>query len=367
MIQTDAQTHAPRATTRLGYRRELDGVRGSAILLVFALHLRLPWLPGGFFGVDLFFVLSGLLITALLVEEWERTGAISLRAFYARRALRLLPALLLVSLVVGLYAAIRLPAVRAWENYRGIALALSYVSNLVFVYRPIYIYSGLGITWSLAIEEQFYLLWPPLLILALKYGLRRRYILGTLALAVSSIALYRWLLWHGGASVVRLYYATDTRADALLVGCLAGLLFAWDGWPRGRAFKRAMQTLAALYVVLLGYLVYTTEVEDPRVYQWVMPLVAWGTALALTVGLLWPPKIALAVLRWPVLVWCGRVSYGLYLWHWPVVWFLFPRADVTPPARRILVAAALSLVLTTLSYYCVERPFLRWKKRFTRA
>ena len=362
MTETDAQTHT-RAAPRLGHRPELDGVRGLAILLVFGLHLRLPWMPGGAFGVDLFFVLSGFLITVLLVEEWAQTGAISLRAFWARRALRLLPALLWVCMVVGAYAAIRLPSAQAWENYRGTVLALSYVSNLVYVYRPLYLQHALGITWSLAIEEQFYLLWPPLLVLALKLGVRRRLLLAV-AVATAGVAVYRIALWRAGASVLRLYYASDTRADALLAGCLAGLMFTWDCWPRGRAFGRMMQMLAALYVVLLGYLVVTTR-GFGRLFK--AALVAWGAALALTVLVRWPVRPALALLRWPVLVWLGRVSYGLYLWHWAVVWFLFPRAYVMPPARRILMAAALSLVLTTFSYYCIERPFLRWKKRFTPA
>ncbi len=349
---------------KLGYRPELDGLRGVSILLVFIHHVYYPHLSGGFFGVDIFFVLSGFLITSLLIEEWERMGSISLRNFYLRRALRLMPAALTVVLAALGYAVIFLDGKSARETYRGVWLTLSYASNWFYAFEYVSVDNPLGITWSLAVEEQFYLVWPLLLGAAFKARLGRRWLIAILLLCVIVIAWQRKSLAEHGASALRLYYASEMRADALLIGCLVGLLMSWNLLPRHRLFEAGLRTLAAVALAFVVYLVWTAVWFDPMLYQGGgLTLVALSVAVVL-MALLWrPPKTALLILRFAPLVWVGRVSYGLYLWHWPILWFVYRNAWTSANVKTATVG--LSLLTTTLSFYSIERPFLRWKRRFS--
>jgi len=351
------------ATLKLGYRPELDGLRGISILLVYLHHIYYPLMPRGFFGVDIFFVLSGFLITSLLLQEWSREGSISLKDFYIRRVLRLMPALFLLIIIIGGFALIFNK--RVTETYQGIWLSLSYASNWLYAFGYFSPHNPLGITWSLAIEEQFYLIWPLLLTLVLRFKLGRRWILYILILLIAFISLHRKILEEQGASIFRLYYASDTHADMLLIGCLVGLLISWNLLPHDRRFKILMKSLAAVAVIFLGYLVGTTSWTYFTLCRCGgYTLVAISIALILTVVITSPPKFALSVLRFAPLVWIGRISYGLYLWHWPVRWFIYPKNGLPTSAGQLLTVVVLSLSLTTLSYYFVEKPFLRWKKRF---
>jgi peptidoglycan/LPS O-acetylase OafA/YrhL len=351
------------ATLKLGYRPELDGLRGISILLVYLHHIYYPLMPRGFFGVDIFFVLSGFLITSLLLQEWSREGSISLKDFYIRRVLRLMPALFLLILIIGGFALIFNK--RATETYQGIWLSLSYASNWLYAFGYFSPHNPLGITWSLAIEEQFYLIWPLLLTLVLRFKLGRRWILYILILLIAFISLHRKILEEQGASIFRLYYASDTHADMLLIGCLVGLLISWNLLPHDRRFKILMKSLAAVAVIFLGYLVGTTSWTYFTLCRCGgYTLVAISIALILTVVITSPPKFALLVLKFAPLVWIGRISYGLYLWHWPVRWFIYPKNGLPTSAGQLLTVVVLSLSLTTLSYYFVEKPFLRWKRRF---
>lgn len=357
-----------RPVLKLGYRQELDGLRGISILLIYLHHLYYPLLPGGFFGVDIFFVLSGFLITSLLMEEWSREGSISLKNFYIRRVLRLMPALLFLILVTGGFALIFLDKRRSIATYQGIWLTLSYASNWFYAFGHFSADNPLGITWSLAIEEQFYLTWPILLILALRIKLGRRWIIYVLAFAVMFIPLHRRLLIEQGANIFRLYYSSDTRADALLVGCLAGLLFSGNLLPNNKRIGIYMKSLAAVAAIFLGYMIGTASWMDLMLYQrGGYTLVALSVAFILIVQIAWPSKAALLFLRFPPLVWIGRISYGLYLWHWPVRWFIYQKKGLPDSVPQLVTAVVLSISLTSLSYYFVEKPFLRWKKLFSPA
>jgi peptidoglycan/LPS O-acetylase OafA/YrhL len=352
--------------SKLGYRPELDGLRGISILLVYLHHFYSPLMPGGFFGVDVFFVLSGFLITSLLVEEWEREGSISLKDFYIRRVLRLMPAVFTLILVLIGFALIFLDKKRIVEAYQGIWLTLSYASNWLYAFDYFSADNPLGITWSLAIEEQFYLTWPLLLSLALKLKLGRHWILYILVLVISFISLYRKILVDQGTNILRLYYASDTRADGLLIGCLVGLLISWNLLPNIRRLEISIKFLVAVGVIFMGYLVGTASWRDLMLYQHGgYTLVALSIGLILVVLVVWPPKFALLVLRFVPLVWIGRISYGLYLWHWPVRWFVYPKNGLPASVGQLLIVVVLSLSLTTFSYYFVEKPFLRLKKRFS--
>jgi len=354
------------SASKLGYRPELDGLRGISILLIYIHHLYRPLAPAGFLGVDIFFVLSGFLITSLLVEEWNRKGSIRLKDFYIRRALRLMPAVFLLILITGTLALVVLDKSTARETYQGIWLTLSYVSNWLYAFGYFSVGNPLGITWSLAIEEQFYLTWPLLLSLTLRFKLRRRWILCILALIIAITPLHRKMLLEQGENILRLYYASDTHADGLLIGCLVGLLVSWDLLPDNKRFGICMKFLAALGVIFFGYLVSLPSWMNSVLYVCVgFTLVSLSVALSLIVVILSPPKFALLVLRFTPLVWIGRISYGLYLWHWPVRWFIYQRKALPVSTEQLVAAVVLSLLLPTLSYHFVEKPFLRWKKRFS--
>lgn len=346
---------------RLGYRPELDGVRGVAILSVFVYHYFARRLQGGFVGVDVFFVLSGFLITYLLVEEWRRTGRISLKNFYARRALRLLPALFAWALVFAAVALLVGGGARRLILY-GVAGSLSYVMNWL-VGLGVLEHNPLSITWSLAIEEQFYLLYPPVLGWALRRKTKPLTIVCALCAVVVAVELRRALLYQAGAGIPRVYHGTDTRADSLMAGCLLGVLVSFDLLPRAARAKWAARAGALASVLLLAYVAREVVWTNPKLYEGGLTVVALAAATALGALLLYPPRAALAVLRLQPLVWLGRVSYGLYLWHFPLIWLAQRRLAPATVAVR-LSFAALSIIAAALSYYLIERRFLRLKRKY---
>jgi peptidoglycan/LPS O-acetylase OafA/YrhL len=350
---------------KLGHRPELDSLRGISILLIYIHHLYHPVLPAGFLGLDIFFVLSGFLITSLLVEEWKRESSISLKDFYIRRILRLMPALFLVVLIIGCFALIVLDKKTATETYQGIWLTLSSVSNWFYAFRYFSLKNAFGITWSLAIEEQFYLTWPLFLSLALRFRLQRRWILYILILSIAIIPLHRKILVAQGADVFRLYFGSDTRADGLLIGCLVGLLVSWNLLPHNKRSAVCMKFLPAVGVIFFGYLVSYPSWTDLLLYQYGgFTLVSLSVASFLIMLILWPPKIVLSVLNFTPLVWIGRISYGLFLWHWPIRWFIYQKKAMPTSTEQLVAVVVLSLLVSTLSYHFVEKPFLRLKKRF---
>jgi peptidoglycan/LPS O-acetylase OafA/YrhL len=336
---------------RLGKRSELDGVRGLAILLVILAHLEVPgFRSGGVAGVTLFFVLSGFLITSLLMEEFGRAGRIELRAFYRRRMLRLLPALFALIAAVFVYE-----SVAGGNPIADALLALLYVGNWVRVGGQ-----GLGLlshTWSLAIEEQFYLVWPAVLLLARPLAPRRWRIVFALALigALGSM-LERAALWHGAGSINRVYFATDARADGLLLGCALALWLTSGrqlrlGWIAG--------------VTALALLAAATVTSGSRAIYIVAPTLASIGGLLLIAFLVTGDRGAL--FRWPCLCATGRISYGLYLWHVPIVWVLLPHLARLPLLVRGAIIVGLAWAAAAASYRWVEQPFLRRKHRAAEA
>jgi peptidoglycan/LPS O-acetylase OafA/YrhL len=331
---------------RLGHRPALDGLRGVAISLVVVAHTGAPGLmPLGGAGVTLFFVLSGFLITGLLLEEREETGALDLRGFYQRRVRRLGPAFVaLTAAVVALG-----PVLGSWWfEWRDLPPVLLYVGNWVEATNsvPGVALGALSITWSLAIEEQFYILWP------LAIGLlarRRRVVVAASLLAAVSLL---WRLSLAGGSAVRVYYGSDTVAFALLVGALAVGLRLGGGPGRTRTWP-----LVPLGLVLVWC---TTWPLGPLVTLG-LPIVALASVAAM-----WSCTGAgrVRLLEGRSLRWLGSRSYGLYLWHGPLLWAMRDHFALAWPITAALGVPA-SLVLAEASWRYVEAPWR--KRRVTRA
>jgi len=361
------------------YWPALDGVRGVAVLLVVAYHGERSLAPrGGAIGVTMFFTLSGFLITTLLLRERESTGRIALGRFYWRRALRLLPALVVLVGATCTYAAVT----GAFEPTLGAAVpVLLYVGNWVRTLRDT---DGLGLlehTWSLGVEEQFYLVWPLAVLAVGALAPRARQAEAVLVAAVvGSLAslLWRLQLWDPAEprwSAARLYNGTDAVADQLLVGAaLAAALALWD---RRATDMRPGRRSGGLFAIAgavgapaaLAYLVWVARVHpggdsldnDRRYLEWGSLTFALATAV-LVLGCTrggdrWLPRL----LSWTPLVAVGKVSYGLYLWHFPVILAVDDRLPEAATAVRAAAVLSLTAAATLASWFLVERPFLALK------
>ncbi len=358
------------SATGLRYRPGLDGVRAIAVLAVLLYHGQVGWARGGFVGVDIFFVLSGFLITGLLVTEWRRWGSIDLRRFWLRRARRLLPALFLVLAAVSLGAAGFASAAER-ETLRGDALAtLGYVANWRFVFADRSYFaqydepSPLRHMWSLGIEEQFYLLFPLLLLALLTLRLRRRGLAVALGLGAVASAALAAALYTPGADPSRVYYGTDTRLEALLVGALAAVLTRDRVGTRPAAYLSVAgrdvplpgrQSTGLLGLAGLAVVLVAARDSAGWLYQGGFLLVA-VLAVLVVVAAADDRSTTGRLLSWEPLRRIGLVSYGLYLWHWPVYVVLTPdRVGATGPALLVLRLAVTGL-LAAGSYVLVERP-----------
>ncbi|MGE0882716.1 MAG: acyltransferase family protein [Blastocatellales bacterium] len=349
---------------KLGYRPELDGIRGISILLVLAHHLSPSHLWGGFLGVDIFFVLSGFLITTLLIQEWQECGEISLKNFYMRRFLRLMPALFLMLLSVCGFIWLFQDSAKASAAFCGAGFTLAYISNWIQALHPNYPMGPFGITWSLSIEEQFYLFWPMLLLMFLRLVKSQRMLIILLVIGIVTVTVNKVILWNTeGVSSWRLYYGTDTRADALLIGCLVSLLLIIGMIHQRSNFEKYFKSGAAISLAFMLAIIFTVKNDDRFLYVGGGTLIELMLSVMLVVVLLWPPKQVLTVLRFPALRWFGQISYGLYLWHWPIFVIFNPKRGIQSAPYR-LAAAALAIALSALSYYLIEKPALKLKRRF---
>ena len=347
----------------LPYMPGLDGLRALAVIAVLLYHADLG-ASGGYLGVETFFVLSGFLITALLRAEWEQQGRVNLADFWLRRARRLLPALFVVLGGVLLLAAVLLPG--DFASLRTDALAaLAYVMNWRLVLsQQSYFDAGLRPSllqhlWSLAVEEQFYLLWPLLFVLGMRW-LGRRGLLVLTLMGVMASTLAMALLFDPGADPSRLYYGTDTRAAGMLLG--AALALAWSparavaGGQRGRALDAA--GALALGGLLLAYLGFSEA--HPFLYRGGFLALAIVTALLIVAATHPAARLLPRVLGVAPLRWVGQRSYGMYLWHWPVFMLTRPGLDVPIDGVPLLALRfGLVLLLTELSYRYIEQPMRR--------
>ncbi|MDY4041101.1 MAG: acyltransferase family protein [Collinsella sp.] len=352
------------AVRKQRYIPALDGVRAIAVIAVVLYHLRLPWIQGGLLGVTMFFVISGFIITRLLINEVAQTRKIDFKRFYLRRARRLLPAIVVVVLVTVVLCALFnhvmltkmrpdiLPSMLFFNNWWQIINDVSYFNALG---DP----SPLTHFWSLAIEEQFYLIWPPVLLLLFRAGLGRRGMqAAVLALAaVSAVAMA--VLYTPGADPSRLYYGTDTRAFSLLLGVWLAFVppRALDGASgrRGRALEAAgvagLLGLLAMFALTNGYTSF--QYQGGMVLCSVLTLMLIAGAVRARPDALLARGLSAAPLRW-----VGTRSYSIYLWHYPLLLLMNPSSNVQArPWWATALELAAVLVAAEASYRLIETPF----------
>ncbi|ATW23519.1 acyltransferase family protein [Candidatus Formimonas warabiya] len=358
----------------IGYMPGLDGLRALAVFAVIAYHLNLTWAPGGLLGVSLFFVLSGYLITNILLKQWEHSGSINLKDFWLRRARRLLPALFVMLAGVMTWVMLCAPERMAALKQEVLA-AVSYTSNWYLILHHVSYFerfgppSPLGHLWSLAVEEQFYLFWPLLLGLGLRCLPQRKWVIGgTVAIALTSVAAMA-LIYMPGHDPSRVYYGTDTRAFALLVGAVLAMV-----WPSGQMSadlsgkkRLALDTAGSMGLLVVFLMIGKTNQYQTSLYQG--GLLLYSVAAACVVAALAHPASYLGRLfGWAPLRWLGECSYGIYLWHYPVIVLTSPVVNTAgPDLSRTLWQIAVSIILAALSRYLIEEP-IRYgrRKRFRR-
>jgi peptidoglycan/LPS O-acetylase OafA/YrhL len=351
------------ARTSRGFRRDIQGIRGFALVLVLACHAELPGFGGGFVGLDVFYVLSGFLITGLILDELRRTGTVSLRDFYARRARRLLPLAVTVLIATLLAALVLFPVSRLHQVSDDALAAALYVANWNFIAQQVDYFafedgaiSPVQHFWSLSVEEQFYLLWPVLLlalaVLATRLGARRGVVLGV-ALGVLGGASLVYGIDYTAADPGRAYFSTLTRGwELALGGLLAVLLPAGLRLPRAAGWALAGGGLA---VLLATTALFTSATPYPG-WQALLPALATvgvivaGTATSMTA------PIRLLVAR--PLQTLGKISYAWYLWHWPALVIAAAAWGPLSVRERVVVTLAAG-VPTVASHHLIEERFRR--------
>ena len=342
----------------------LDGVRALAVFAVIAFHEQFAAFHGGFLGVDVFFVLSGYLITDLLAAHWARHGRLDLRGFWIRRARRLLPALAVVLVTVTAAVAVIEPG-QLGALRPALLAAVSYSSNWWQALQHQSYFAGFGPPpplrhlWSLAIEEQFYLVWPLILIVTLRTCQRRR-LRAAVALAGAALsAVAMAAIYVPGGDPSRVYYGTDTHASALFIG--AALAFAWplrqlQAAPRQQARRADMAGLTGIAVLAWAMSRYSGG--DGALYPAGLLIAALGAG-GLVVAAASPGIIA-GLLSWAPLRWAGVRSYGIYLWHWPVIAIAAAITGPRPGGLWLGAAeAATAITLAAASWTWIEQPILR--------
>lgn len=361
---------------KLGHRPALDGVRGVSILVVLFEHGYLfKYGRGGFLGVDIFFVLSGLLITSLLAQEWQETGSLSFKKFYARRALRLLPALFALVIFTTIQTLIFPPEAGRLAVFRHLLGVLFYVENWAGGYTVI------GHTWSLSIEEQFYILWPLIFFLLLKLRLTPRKIIVVLAVMIGLVVIHRARMFYSrygfvlpqfDLSLLRLYTGTDTRCDSLLIGCIAGILFSWGMLPTRKSFLAKWRIVTLLSCGLISAAIIIVPIFWNYLYLGGFTVFGLLVAMSTLFILIANQSFLSKLMQWSVLTWFGRLSYSLYLWHVTVYSAYvnnFGPLPIKSYTLKIGIPLAIkfagSVALACASYYLIEQPFLRMKKRFS--
>jgi len=349
------------AAPRIEHQPALDGLRGLALLGMLAYHAELPFARGGFLPLPTFFVLSGFLITSLLLAEWERSHRIGLRRFWARRLRRLMPASLLCLGAMSLYGFYFATPGQIARLQGDVLWALAYLANWRFVisdtaYTRLFdAPSPIQHFWSLAVEEQFYLTYPLAALWCLRRGGRTPLRNALLLVCAGSFAA-GFALIATGASVDRAYYGTDSRAAELAVGCLLGV--ALHGRTLAPGTRRALERAGAPALAVLVALWTFVELEWRWIYQGGLLAYALLTALVIAASIQ-PGGPARRLLSSRVLCWLGRISYGTYVYHWPIFLILSAERTGLEPGPLLALRLLVTLPLAAASYELFEQPIRR--------
>ncbi len=344
----------------------LDSLRGLAILGVILYHINFNWMPGGFLGVTVFFVLSGYLITDILAIEWKKNKRIDLKRFWLSRARRLLPGMLVMLVIVLAWITIFHSSLLG--KMRGDSLAaLLYFSNWWYIYHKLSYFesfnqlSPLNHFWSLAVEEQFYVVWPFIIGLAFYYIKKKSRIILFIMLGAAMSALAMALLYEPGVDPSRIYYGTDTRAFSLLIGAALALI-----WPSSRLANKiipkarlVLDIIGGIALIIILVMFWKTNQYDPFLYRGGMVLLSLATAL-LVANLAHPASRIAQFLRFRPLRWMGIRSYGIYLWHYPIITLTTPKINAGEFSfTRALLQFLLIIVVAQISWKFIEDPIRR--------
>lgn len=347
------------------YMPGLDGIRAFAVFAVIAYHMGFEWASGGFLGVVVFFVLSGYLITDLLIIQWVNTGQINLRNFWIRRARRLLPAQLLVLIVVALWMTLFNFSELAslWGDWLA---SLFYVTNWWFIFNDVGYFSNFGQPspllhyWSLAVEEQFYLFWPLLLLLGLRFVRNRKLLISFILIGALTSALGMAFLYQPGLmDTSRVYFGTDTRAFALLIGAALALCLPSQMFTRkiaeNKTWRILLDIVGATGLAILFWMIWQTNQYEAFLYRggMVLQCIAAASIIASAVH---PSTWISRVLGCKLMSWFGVRSYGIYLWHYPILVLFLPISGGENAIGRIFVQITSILLIASISWRFIEQP-----------
>lgn len=353
------------------YRPDIDGLRGIAVSLVVAFHAGIPGFQGGFVGVDVFFVISGYLIAAILLKELRSTGAVDFWSFYAKRVRRLFPALAVVLVSSMVIACLMLSPFGQLQSFSKSAIfGAIFLANFHFAQTTGgYFDAPSELTpllhlWSLAVEEQFYLVFPLLLLIIWRVaGVRR---VGMWLVIIGAISM-AYALWATAAMPQQAYFSPLARAWQLLAGALIACFSQHLNilLERGGRASSRLLSVAGVTFLAVGVTVSAGEVPYPG---WRAFLPTFGSVLLISAGVSLAMSATLTVLRWPLLVYVGRISYPWYLWHWPLISLAKAHRLAEPSLPIDLMMAALSFALAAATYHLIERPAVEMTlRRRTRA
>lgn len=349
----------------------LDGLRTLAIISVIFYHLNFQWLKGGLIGVTIFFVLSGYLITGILKNEIEITGKVNLKKFWIHRVRRLFPAIVCVIVIVAILC-VAINHILLTKMKPDIIPSLVWLQNWWYIFRGLSYFEALGDPsplvhfWSLAIEEQFYLIWPLILIGAYKLGANNKIIRSVCLVLAMLSAIEMFILYDPQADPTRVYYGTDTRAFSLLIGAFLAFIWPWQKFKTQeislkKSHRKILDITGIIALAAIIIIMILVEGTAPAMYNGVLFLASCLTAIIIA-NLVVPGNKLAKIFEFKPFVWIGKRSYGMYLWHFPLILLLKPICDDTTNTWWFAsLIIALTIGISAVQYKFIENPIRRGK------